>query len=76
MTTWLTFHNAGGITALFQKLDALTITGETLGEALDADIFRPFSFLYSDYTAVDRTRYTHAQASLYCTAISRQTGPS
>ncbi|KAL7923713.1 dihydroxy-acid/6-phosphogluconate dehydratase [Trichoderma austrokoningii] len=44
------FHNAGGMTALFHtlrpllKLDALTITGETLGEALDAESFRPFPF--------------------------------
>lgn len=43
-------HNAGGIPALFNtlrpllKLDALTITGKTLGEALDAENFRPFPF--------------------------------
>ncbi|KAL7793628.1 dihydroxy-acid/6-phosphogluconate dehydratase [Trichoderma ceciliae] len=43
-------HNAGGIPALFHtlrpllKLDALTLTGKTLGEALDAENFRPFSF--------------------------------
>ncbi|KAL1893342.1 hypothetical protein Sste5346_006520 [Sporothrix stenoceras] len=41
-------HNAGGIPALFErlrsllKLDALTITGQTLGEALDAENFKPF----------------------------------
>lgn len=41
-------HNAGGIPALFErlrpllKLDALTVTGQTLGEALDAENFKPF----------------------------------
>lgn len=43
-------HNAGGMLALFHtlrpllKLDALTITGRTLGEVLDATPFRPFPF--------------------------------
>ncbi|ORY61614.1 dihydroxy-acid/6-phosphogluconate dehydratase [Pseudomassariella vexata] len=43
-------HNAGGMSALMQtlrpllKLEALTISGQTLGEVLDADPFRPFPF--------------------------------
>lgn len=41
-------HNAGGMPALLErlrpllKLEALTITGQTLGEALDAENFKPF----------------------------------
>ncbi|KAL1836688.1 hypothetical protein VTK73DRAFT_4956 [Phialemonium thermophilum] len=41
-------HNAGGIPALLEalrpllKLDALTVTGQTLGQALDEAAFRPF----------------------------------
>ncbi|ERS97525.1 dihydroxy-acid dehydratase [Sporothrix schenckii ATCC 58251] len=41
-------HNAGGLPALLERLrpllrlDALTITGETLGAALDAEHFKPF----------------------------------
>lgn len=43
-------HNAGGMLALLHtlrpllKLDALTITGETLGAVLDATPFTPFPF--------------------------------
>ncbi|KIW72997.1 dihydroxy-acid dehydratase [Phialophora macrospora] len=44
------FHNAGGMTALLHTLrpllhlSALTVTGETLGEVLDATPFRPFPY--------------------------------
>lgn len=44
------YHNAGGMLALLHTLrpllhlEALTITGQTLGEVLDATPFRPFSF--------------------------------
>lgn len=44
------FHNAGGMLALLQTLrpllhlQALTITGQTLGEVLDASIHRPCGF--------------------------------
>jgi dihydroxy-acid dehydratase len=44
------FHNAGGMLALLHTLrpllhlDALTITGETLGQRLDATPFKPFPF--------------------------------
>lgn len=43
-------HNAGGVLALLHtlrpllKLDALTITGQTLGAVLDATPFKPFPF--------------------------------
>lgn len=43
-------HNAGGMLALFHtlrpllRLDARTITGQTLGEVLDATPFQPFPF--------------------------------
>lgn len=43
------FHNAGGMRALLHSLrpllhlSALTITGQTLGQLLDADPFRPFA---------------------------------
>ncbi|RMY76307.1 hypothetical protein D0863_02028 [Hortaea werneckii] len=44
------FHNAGGMLALLHTLrpllhlDALTITGETLGQRLDATPFKPFPY--------------------------------
>ncbi|KFY41524.1 hypothetical protein V494_02947 [Pseudogymnoascus sp. VKM F-4513 (FW-928)] len=44
------FHNAGGMLALLQvlrpllHLQAMTITGQTLGKVLDASPFRPFNF--------------------------------
>lgn len=44
------FHNAGGMLALLHTLrpllhtGAMTITGKTLGEVLDATPFRPFEF--------------------------------
>lgn len=44
------FHNAGGMLALMHTLrpllhlDALTITGETLGQRLDAEPFKPFPY--------------------------------
>lgn len=44
------FHNAGGMVALLQilksllYLDAMTISGQTLGEVLDATPFRSFEF--------------------------------
>ncbi|EMC97608.1 hypothetical protein BAUCODRAFT_69151 [Baudoinia panamericana UAMH 10762] len=44
------FHNAGGMVALLLTLrpllhlDALTITGETLGKVLDATPFKPFPY--------------------------------
>ncbi|KAH8665193.1 dihydroxy-acid/6-phosphogluconate dehydratase [Tricladium varicosporioides] len=44
------FHNAGGMAALLHTLrpllylQAMTITGQTLGEVLDASPFRAFSF--------------------------------
>ncbi|OJJ89439.1 putative dihydroxy-acid dehydratase [Aspergillus glaucus CBS 516.65] len=44
------FHNAGGMLALLLtlhpllELSAMTITGQTLGEVLDASTFRTFSF--------------------------------
>lgn len=44
------FHNAGGMLALMHTLrpllhlDALTITGETLGQRLDATPFKPFAY--------------------------------
>lgn len=44
------FHNAGGMLALLHSLrpllhlDALTITGETLGQRLDATSFKPFPY--------------------------------
>ena len=44
------FHNAGGMLALLHTLkpllhlEALTITGKTLGEVLDETPFRPFSY--------------------------------
>ncbi|KAH9817384.1 putative dehydratase IlvD1 [Teratosphaeria destructans] len=44
------FHNAGGMTALLHTLrpllhlDALTITGETLGQQLDSIPFKPFPY--------------------------------
>lgn len=44
------FHNAGGMLALLHTLrpllkpDAMTITGATLGQVLDAAPFRPFDF--------------------------------
>ncbi|KAL7801133.1 dihydroxy-acid/6-phosphogluconate dehydratase [Trichoderma afarasin] len=56
-------HNAGGIPALFNtlrpllKLDALTITGETLGEALDAENFRPFPFSTQIIRPLDNPLY-------------------
>lgn len=43
-------HNAGGMLALFHtlrpllKADARTISGQTIGEVLDATPFRPFAF--------------------------------
>lgn len=57
------FHNAGGIPALLHtlrpllKLDALTITGETLGEALDAENFRPFAFSAQIIRPLDEPLY-------------------
>ncbi|KAF2167953.1 hypothetical protein M409DRAFT_53892 [Zasmidium cellare ATCC 36951] len=44
------FHNAGGMTALMHTLrpllhlEAMTITGKTLGETLDATPFKPFPY--------------------------------
>jgi dihydroxy-acid dehydratase len=44
------FHNAGGMSALLHRLrpllhlDAMTLTGETLGERLDANPFKPFPY--------------------------------
>lgn len=44
------FHNAGGMPALMHTLrpllhlNAMTITGQTLGQVLDASPFRPFPF--------------------------------
>ncbi|KAF2771264.1 dihydroxy-acid and 6-phosphogluconate dehydratase [Teratosphaeria nubilosa] len=44
------FHNAGGMTTLLHTLrpllhlDALTITGKTLGQQLDSTPFRPFPY--------------------------------
>ena len=56
-------HNAGGMPALLErlrhllKLDALTITGQTLGEALDAEKFRPFPLSSQIIRAVDNPLY-------------------
>ncbi|UKZ57557.1 hypothetical protein TrVGV298_011416 [Trichoderma virens] len=56
-------HNAGGIPALFNTLrpllylDALTITGQTLGEALDAENFRSFPFSAQIIRPLDNPLY-------------------
>ncbi|KAH8127129.1 dihydroxy-acid dehydratase [Trichoderma asperellum] len=64
------FHNAGGIPALFHtlrpllKLDALTITGETLGEALDAENFRPFAFSAQIIRPLDEPLYPRSSLAV------------
>jgi dihydroxy-acid dehydratase len=61
-------HNAGGMSALLRtlrpllKLEALTITGQTLGEVLDHDTFRPFPFSSQIIRPLDNP--LHAASSL------------
>ncbi|PTB73354.1 dehydratase [Trichoderma longibrachiatum ATCC 18648] len=56
-------HNAGGMPALFNvlrpllKLDALTIMGKTLGEALDEENFRPFPLTSQIIRPLDNPLY-------------------
>jgi dihydroxy-acid dehydratase len=60
------FHNAGGMLALLHTLrpllhlEALTITGQTLGELLDATPFRPFSFSSSIIRSLSDPLYPSA----------------
>src|ERR1700712_5285690 len=57
------FHNAGGMLALMHTLrpllhlEALTITGETLGKRLDATPFKPFPFSLQLIRPLDNPLY-------------------
>lgn len=61
-------HNAGGMLALLHtlrpllKLDALTVSGQTLGEVLDATPFKSFPFSRQIIRALDNP--LHASSSL------------
>lgn len=66
------FHNAGGMLALMHTLrpllhlDALTITGETLGQRLDASPFKPFPFSIQLIRPLDNPLYpSSALVTLY-----------
>ncbi|ROV96036.1 hypothetical protein VPNG_09132 [Cytospora leucostoma] len=56
-------HNAGGMLALLHtlrpllKLEALTITGQTLGEVLDSTPFKPFPFSQQIIRTLDNPLY-------------------
>jgi dihydroxy-acid dehydratase len=60
------FHNAGGMLALLHTLrprlhlSAMTITGQTLGEVLDASPFRPFSFSSQIIRPLNDPIYPHS----------------
>ncbi|KAK1071252.1 hypothetical protein LTR33_010482 [Friedmanniomyces endolithicus] len=66
------FHNAGGMLALMHTLrpllhlDVLTITGETLGQRLDANPFKPFPFSLQLIRPLDNPLYpSSALVTLY-----------
>lgn len=60
------FHAAGGMVALLNRLrpllhlSALTITGETLGETLDASMFRDFPFSSQIIRPLSNPIYPHS----------------
>ncbi|KAK0863730.1 hypothetical protein LTR87_016098 [Friedmanniomyces endolithicus] len=66
------FHNAGGMLALMHTLrpllhlDALAITGETLGQRLNANPFKPFPFSLQLIRPLDNPLYpSSALVTLY-----------
>ncbi|CAK7214637.1 hypothetical protein SBRCBS47491_002213 [Sporothrix bragantina] len=65
-------HNAGGMPALLErlrpllKLEALTITGKTLGEALDAENFKPFPLSAQIIRPLDNPLYPASSLVVLC----------